>query len=303
MAEKQKIIDEAYNDKGGFGSKLRTLNEARKKDKTISIEDVNKYFQKSVEQKRKPRGENSFIAPHAFYEFQIDLFFINDLPKQRVRAGMICIDILTKYLNVVPIASKQPADMLAGIMENLKKMGKKPKMIYVDDEGSFNNQSVIDYLDEENFEIHRTRGHPAFAERSIRTIKEMLYKRVEADEKKGKQNIQWVDYLSEKLFTYNQIMVHSSHNMTPTEEKKPRNEYKVRMELGFKAKRNRIYPEIDKGDEVGIFRKKRPNEKERVGNYTKTIYTIERIEKKLGQNYYYIENYKKPFLRNELLKV
>ena len=135
--------------------------------------------------KRKPRGENSFIAPHAFYEFQIDLFFINDLPKQRVRAGMICIDIFTKYLNVVPIASKQPADMLAGIMENLKKMGKKPKMIYVDDEGSFNNQSVIDYLDEENFEIHRTRGHPAFAERSIRTIKEMLYKRVEADEKRG----------------------------------------------------------------------------------------------------------------------
>ena len=51
MAEKQKIIDEVYNDKGGFGSKLRTLNEARKKDKTISIEDVNKYFQKSVEKK------------------------------------------------------------------------------------------------------------------------------------------------------------------------------------------------------------------------------------------------------------
>ena len=303
MAEKQKIIDEIYNDKGGFGSKLRTLNEARKKDKTITMEDINKYFQKSVEQKRKPRGENSFIAPHAFYEFQIDLFFINDLPKQKVRAGMICIDIFTKYLNIVPIASKQPADMLAGIMENLKKMGKKPKMIYVDDEGSFNNQSVIDYLDEEKIEIHRTRGHPAFAERSIRTVKDMLYKRVEADEKKGKQNIQWTDYLSEILLTYNQIMVHSSHNMTPTEAKKPRNECKVRMELGFKAKRNRIYPELDKGDEVRIFRKKRPNEKERVGNYTKTSYTIERFQKKLGQNYYYIENYNKPFLRNELLKV
>ena len=292
-----------YNDRAGFGSKSRTLAEARKKDKTITMEDVNKYFQKSVEQKRKPRGENSFIAPHAFYEFQIDLFFINDLPKQKVRAGMICIDIFTKYLNIVPIASKQPADMLAGIMENLKNMGKKPKMIYVDDEGSFNNQSVIDYLDEENIEIHRTRGHPAFAERSIRTVKDMLYKRVEADEKKGKQNIQWTDYLSEILLTYNQIMVHSSHNMTPTEAKKPRNEYKVKMELGFKVKRNRIYPELDKGDEVRIFRKKRPNEKERVGNYTKTSYTIERIEKKLGQNYYYIENYNKPFLRNELLKV
>ena len=44
---------------------------------------------------------------------------------------------------------------------------------------------VIDYLDEGNIEIHRTRAHPAFAERSIRTIKEMLYERVEADEKRG----------------------------------------------------------------------------------------------------------------------
>ena len=37
---KTKIIDEVYNDKGGFGSKSRTLNEARKNDKTIAMEDV-----------------------------------------------------------------------------------------------------------------------------------------------------------------------------------------------------------------------------------------------------------------------
>ena len=185
--------------------------------------------------------------------------------------------------------------MLAGTMENLKKMGKKSKMVFVDDEGSFNKQSVIDYLDEENVEIHRTRGQRAFAERSIRTVKDMLYKRVEADEETGKQNIQWTNYLSEILLTYNQIMVHSSHNMTPTEAKKQKNEYKVKMEFGFKAKRNRIYPELDKGDEVTLFSQKRPSEKERTEICTKTSYTIERIEKKLRQNYYYIENYNKHF--------
>ena len=98
-------------------------------------------------------------------------------------------------------------------------------------------------------------------------------------------------------------MVSSATKMTPKEARQPKNEYKVKMELNFTAKRNRTYPELDKGDDVRIFRKKRPNEKERVGNYTKTTYTIDRVEKKLGQNYYYIENYNKPFLRNELLKV
>ena len=39
--------------------------------------------------------------------------------------------------------------------------------------------------------------------RFIRTYKDMLCKRVEADEKKGKQNIQKIDYNLEILLTYN----------------------------------------------------------------------------------------------------
>ena len=38
----------------------------------------------------------------------------------------------------------------------------------------------------------------------------MLYKRVEAAEKKGKENIQWIDYNLEILLTYNDKMVHSA---------------------------------------------------------------------------------------------
>ena len=48
-------------------------------------------------------------------------------------------------------------------------------------------------------EIHRTRGHPAFAERFIRTYNDMLLKRVDADEEKGKQNLQWIDYNFENI--------------------------------------------------------------------------------------------------------
>ena len=54
MNEKQKIINDVYFDRAGFGSKSRTLEEAREKDKTITMSDINEFFRKSVDQKRKP---------------------------------------------------------------------------------------------------------------------------------------------------------------------------------------------------------------------------------------------------------
>ena len=67
-------------------------------------------------------------------------------------------------------------------------MNKKQKMFYSDEEGSLYSKTAIEYLEKEKIEIHRTRGHPAFAERFIRTYKDMLFKRVEADEKRVKQH-------------------------------------------------------------------------------------------------------------------
>ena len=75
MSEKQKIINDVYFDRAGFGSKSRTLEEAREKDKTITMYDINEFFRKNVDQKRKPSGSNSFVAPHSAYEYQMDLFF------------------------------------------------------------------------------------------------------------------------------------------------------------------------------------------------------------------------------------
>ena len=303
MSSKQDIINDTYFDRGGFGSRARTLQEARKKDKSITAEDVNEFFRKNVEQKRKQTGQNSFVAPNAYYEFQVDLFFINDIPNQKFRVGMICIDVFSKYMNAVPISSKQPPNILASVMENIKKMDGKSKLIYIDDEGSFNNQSVIDYLKDENIELHRTRGHPAFAERAIRTLKDMFYKRVENDEKKGKENIQWGDYLHEILLTYNNAMKHSSHGLEPIEARKKKNELNVKLKLSMNAKTNRIYPGVGVGDTVKILRKRKPNEKERVGNFTQNRYAIERIDKKLGQQYFYVEGNERAYLRHELLKV
>ena len=158
MISTQEIIKSVYYDRSGYGSKQTTLKDAKQKDSSTTINDINEFFSINVEEKRKMRGENSFIAPHSFWECQVDMFFIskNDLDNQTFRIGMMCIDIFSKYMHIVPIKSKTPPDILAGMMENINKMGGKPKLIYTDEEGSFLNQSVLDYLKEEKIELHRT---------------------------------------------------------------------------------------------------------------------------------------------------
>ena len=213
------------------------------------------------------------------------------------------IDVFTKYMVVVPISSKGEGDIASGMMEALKKMNGKPELLYTDDETALNTQAIQYYLKEQGIAHHRTRGHPNFSERAIRTYKDMLYKRVEADEKKGKENIQWIDYNLEILLTYNDKMVHSAIKMTPKQATKQKDNLKAKVNMTLQATKTRRYPEISTGDKVKIYRKKAITEKERSSNWGKETYTVERIEKKLGQSYFYLEGLTRGYLRNEILKV
>ena len=131
----------------------------------------------------------------------------------------------------------------------------------------------------------------------------MLYRRVEADQKKGKNNIQWTDYIFEIFLTYNNKIKHSAISFTPKDARKPSNELKFRLHVNMNAKRKRVYPELSIGDEVKIYKKRKPNEKERVSNWSQNVYTIEKIDEKLGQKYYYVEGNNRAYLRFELLKI
>ena len=63
-------------------------------------------------------------------------------------------------------------------------MGKKPEIIYTDDDKTIANGEFQACVESEGIELYRTRGHPAFAERFIKTVKDKLCKRVENDEQK-----------------------------------------------------------------------------------------------------------------------
>ena len=170
---KDDIINKIYFDRAGFGSIQTTYKDAKKKEPSITLNNVKEWFKKNTEVKRKQRGMNSFIAPHNNHTFQIDLFFMGKYDfeaKQEFGAGLVLIDVLSKFAVVVPIKSKDTPDVIEGTKEALKKMGEKPQLIYTDDERAIAGEDFKDFVEGEGIELYRTRNHPAFAERFIRTF-------------------------------------------------------------------------------------------------------------------------------------
>ena len=221
---KDEIISEIYKDYANFGSQKETLREAKKKDKSITSEDVKLWYQKNIIPKTI-KCYNRFVAPIPKFEYQIDLMIMNDLKDEGDRKfpyALVCIDIFDRYGAAVPIKSKQPDDILDAIITVMKKMGGKPEYIFSDNEGSFNSKLVQNYFRMEDIKHLTSLNRVPFVDRFVRTLKNMIYKRLEHEEKMndGKHE-NWWWALPKVLLVYNNYKIHSTIEMRPVDARKP----------------------------------------------------------------------------------
>mgnify|MGYP003344810707 FL=1 len=304
MAElsKNEAISKIYYDvEDGFSSINATFKEAKKYNKELTLDDVRNWFDKHVGRKKQLSGYNSFVANYAYQEFQMDLFFFEDLnkeSKEKQPNALLMIDIFTKYVEVVPVNTKQPNDILNGIKELINLMNGKPETIYSDEEGSFVSKVVQKYFKDENIRHLVTRGHASFAERAIRTLKDLIYRRVEA-----LNDPFWQHHIKNVLNQYNNKNVHRSTKFTPKDARLAKNYQKVKMNLESLRKTNRKYPNINVDDNVRIYKKKDKYDKERIGVWSKDSYKVEEIIESDGQKLYKTSAREKPFMRSELLLI
>ena len=70
------------------------------------------------------------------------------------------------------------------------------------------------------------------------------------------------------MLTYNKKDVLSATGQTPYKARDKDNEFKSRLNIAMKAKKQRFYPELSVGDKVKIKRKK-TTEKERTSHFLK----------------------------------
>ena len=339
MSTKDEIISKTYYDFGGYGSIARTLKEAREIDPTIKEIDVKTWKDKNLQRKTNLKGQNSFIASEPKQEYQIDLFempvsrvadkrFTPTKPKNNRRAGegvisnrkgvvgktektekiyrygLLLVDIFSKFCKVVPIETKTIPEFIESLKTGINDMGGKPETIYCDGEGAIGSNEMKAFLADENIRLIQTRRHAAVAERHIRTIKDLLFKRMEH----LKTDIDdWHTILPPVLLQYNTRMIHSSMEMTPADAKLPRNESLVKARLEIKRISKRKYPEVKEGDSVKVYQKKDLYEKERVSTWSTQLYKIDTITESHGQTFFTvipkIPNWNKDLVRSEILLI
>jgi hypothetical protein len=76
----------------------------------------------------------------------------------------------------------------------------------------------------------------------------------------------------------------------------------VKINLFLKSHQSRKYPDLDKGDKVKIYKKRKPGEKERVSLWSDNAYEIEDISTSFGQKFYKLVGLERDYMRSELLK-
>ena len=281
---KEDIISNIYYDtESGYGSIKNTFDQARKVDPTIKLEDVQKWMKQQPNKQRKAyRGSNSYTAPFARIEYQIDIMDMVNLRKSETqpRYALVVIDIFSKLGDAIPMNNKDSNSVYDALLTIFKKMG-YPISIYSDDDGAFKSK-VKEFFDGEGINHIVTLTHANVVERYIRTLKNGIHDRVRFT------NGKWEDMLKIVINKYNNT-IHSSTNHKPKEAHQDTNSPDVA--LATKSIQKRKYKNINVGDDVKIYTKGKGNytsRKETTSRWSDRTYKVVKIDRDITLNTYYV---------------
>ena len=298
--EKEKVIRSIYYDEDGFGSVKETYQNSKKVLDSITLNDVKQWMDKQTIAQLKPyKGFNSYVAHHPLQEIQIDIadFTKSGAVNNNFRYLFVAIDIFTKFCHAVPMKDRQPQESVRALKEVIDKMG-VPENIYHDFEGSWTSIPFVKVLNDNKIRQITVTTPTPFAERMVQTIKNMIYVRLEG---LAMEKQEWVNLLPGILRKYNNT-THSTIGMSPNEAKESKNHVKVFLNITEKAKYNRKYPPLKKGDNVRVFVKKTAITKGHDPRFSRAVHKVLFISAD-GKRYLLDNNTKKLYSRHELRKV
>ena len=89
------------------------------------------------------------------------------------------VDIFTKFVAIEPLEKRAGDVLLTGLRKVMRTMGGTPETLYSDEEGGLETPETQAWLERQKIRLLTTRAHAHFAERHIRTIKDMIFKRMD----------------------------------------------------------------------------------------------------------------------------
>ena len=306
-------ISKVYYGPDGGRTAYKTYLDVREIDPEITLDWVRGWFRNNIERTKQVGGaKNSYVAPRAYHEYQVDLFFITErqFQNQFYEVGMSMIDVFTKFAVVIPLESRDAVDVVPALFRAFDKIGKWPKILMSDNEGALYGKEAVAAYKEAKIQ-HIIVGSPHFVERFNRTFKNMIADRMKQilKQKKltGKQKdpatYQWSDLIPHVMNEYNAKNKHRIIGMTPTEAQKPSSQVDVKLAMELVARRGRRFPTLSVGNVVRVLKKKNPvGEKEFMDNFKPGEFTVESIRESFGQKFYKLSN-DKEYIRSDIVRM
>lgn len=159
---------------------------------------------------------NPIIAPDMDYQWQADLLFLDDLARfnDGNKILFVAIDVVSRFMWVEPMKNKTGASTTAAFESILRRAKpRKPQKLQTDKGTEFLNSTFQSMLHHRNIEFFTTYSDTkaAIAERSIQTLKVLIYKYL-----KEINSNRFLDHLQNIVSTYN-LTFHSSIKYAPAD--------------------------------------------------------------------------------------
>ena len=161
--------------------------------------------------------------------------------------AFVAIDVVTKICHAVPIKDKRPEESVRAMKGVLHVIG-IPKVLYHDNEGSWNITQLIQLVNSHKLKLSITSSPPPFVEGMVQTLKRMIHTRLEGLELDKEE---WVDLLPSVLKKYNN-QKHSTTDMSPNMAKMKDNHIEVWLNVHNKSLFERRYPPLKIGVRIRV---------------------------------------------------
>lgn len=292
----EEVIKRVYYDpETGYGSQQKLHQRLKKAGYTITPKEIKEVLsnQEVVQVNQKNSGkQNSFVAPYAKYEYQVDIIYLENKHLNQASYGLTCIDIFSKVGDIELMKKRDTPNVLIAIAKILNRMG-TPENIYSDEGSEFISNKYKEFMKDLNVNLILTLNHAPFIERFNRSFKDMLEKYLQATNSKTITNV-----LPKILNNYNSS-IHSGlpDNMSPNDVNED-NEGNVWIHQNKHANM-KPHDKVEKGDTVRVRLKSKSFEKGYKPKYSKQIYKVIKSD----GTYYTIEGLDRKYLRAFIKKI
>ena len=271
-----------YDPAHGFKSLNKLFKQAQARNSEITREEVADFLSKQEGYqltKRSALDKDSFhpiVGPLG--SWQLDLMFYDQYATVNSHFGvfLVCIEINTRYLQVIPMKSKDQYEVLRAFAEFYMEAPEDltPQNIMSDNGTEFKNATLQEienelainhlYADPED---HRKLGQ---IDRVIRTLRTLIEKYMASYD-----THRFIDELPKLVENYN-TTENSAIGMSPKEALKHLDDI-VELQQA-KIKKDKGGAEFNVGDSVRVLKTKGAFEKGSTQTYSKTVYTVEEVK-------------------------